>query len=171
MPEIRQFGLAISGNRRRKEELSPEDRAEILAAVSSGKSQQSVARDFNASPSSITYTINHWNTHHTLKSQARKGHPQVLTPSNKRKALITVKRNPSLTWNEVPAESGLSVSVSTLRRSLPKCYTRKWKAIYKISLTKKDVKERLTFVDYWKSHIEELKKVYKVEIGIFSILK
>ncbi len=56
----RSFGTAISGNRRRNAELSPEHRAAIVSKYESGHTPTKLAREFACARSILYDTLEHF---------------------------------------------------------------------------------------------------------------
>lgn len=71
----RSFDTVISGNRGRKAELSPEQRAAIVSKHEGGHTPTKLAREFACARSTIYDTLERFKQHNTVKSLPRSGRP------------------------------------------------------------------------------------------------
>ncbi|KNA96965.1 hypothetical protein FOXG_18208 [Fusarium oxysporum f. sp. lycopersici 4287] len=132
--EERSFGSEISGNRQFNHEFTPVQRAAIMAELRAGKSQRTVAANFNTTQGTISKTKKRWEEEEILQSRARKGRPKKLT------ALQIL---------------GLDVSIRTLKRRLQSYWRRKWRSKRRIKLSEEDAKARLKHCEFWLHHLDD----------------
>ncbi|KAF1936772.1 hypothetical protein EJ02DRAFT_326804, partial [Clathrospora elynae] len=78
------FGLEISGNCARKQELSSEMRSAIISKYETRIKVPALVTKFHASRTAIYNTINRWKNHHIVQSLPRSGQPEVLSRCEKR---------------------------------------------------------------------------------------
>ncbi|KAH6872074.1 Homeodomain-like protein, partial [Thelonectria olida] len=122
---LRTFGTIISGNRQSGQEIDPETRSAIFAAVDLGEKKSDVARDFGVSPSAVTRIIQRFEQTQSVHSQPRSGRPKSLSPRDKRAIVRKVHQNNDITRGELVYELQLPVSVTTIRRALNEINLRK----------------------------------------------
>lgn len=143
MPETREFGTIISGNRQKKQGFSPVQRAAIYAKISEGKSYRVVATEFNTSPSTAHDIFKRWKTNQTFESKPRKGRPKKLTPAEVRYITIIIKTDRRITWNALVGAMNGRISRRTLQRALQREFRRKWKVMKRIPISPETAASRL----------------------------
>jgi transposase len=146
---MRTFGTEISGNRRFKEELSPEARSVILYGLEHGQSVTELARKFKVARSTIYNTKKRFIQHNTTKSRPRKGRPQKLNETTKRWVYRLVRRRPDISWKALTIETPGQPSISTIRRVLKKYHIRKWQSKKRIPLSREVARKRYIFARLW----------------------
>lgn len=163
---LRKFGTIISGNRQPNQEINPETRAAIIAAVIAGAKRSAVARDFGVSPSAVTRIFQRFEKTGNLQSQPRSGRPKSLSPRDKRAIIRQVRIKYDLTRRELVNDLQLSVSPSTVRRTLDEENLRKWRSKKRVHLSDESAKERLSFTHIWQGKEDELAQVCGMEDGV-----
>ena len=119
---MRSFGTEISKNRKPNTELSAEARAAIIQALEDNQSPSELAKKFRVNRSTIYDTKKRFQNHTTVKSRPRTGRPEKLSDTAKRYIDTLVRRNPSITLNELVASTPDDISKSTVRRVLKQGY-------------------------------------------------
>jgi transposase len=79
MPPPRQFGQEIDHNVRRRPNLTPTQREQIIAKYQAGVSTAELVEEFGRSEHAIQYTIKKWTTHYTTQELPRSGRPHILS--------------------------------------------------------------------------------------------
>jgi transposase len=87
----RQFGTEITGNRGKKEELTPEARSGIISKWEAGVMNKDLAAEYGVHRNVIAYTINRWKKHKTVSSLPRSGRPEVTTRREQRSLVRLVR--------------------------------------------------------------------------------
>ncbi|KAJ0126857.1 N-acetylgalactosamine-6-sulfatase [Fusarium oxysporum f. sp. albedinis] len=159
--EERSFGSEISGNRQFNHEFTPVQRAAIMAELRAGKSQRTVAANFNTTQGTISKTKKRWEEEEILQSRARKGHPKKLTALQIVRINSFINRHRKITWNDVLLELGLDVSIRTLKRRLQSHWRRKWRSKRRIKLSEEDAKARLKYCEFWLRHLDDYIQVFR----------
>ncbi|KAK4244257.1 DDE superfamily endonuclease-domain-containing protein [Corynascus novoguineensis] len=146
---MREFGIDLSPNvrsiRSNRRELTPEERAAIIAARKAGVTRKALAANFRCSPLTITRTCNHFQKHHTVKSLPRKGRPQKLTHRQVQYIKYLIKRNPHINWPALQSQSNTGASINTIRKALGRDFRRKWCSIKRIHITPDTAVKRLAY--------------------------
>jgi transposase len=106
MPQPRRLGQEIDGNVRRGPNISPVDRARIIAKRVSTKE---LAAEFGRSESSIKYTIQTYSKLPTTHEQPRSGRPPTLSLNQKKIIYRKVRAAPKIEYSEL-AEHGVFVN-------------------------------------------------------------
>ncbi|KAL7892095.1 hypothetical protein HDV63DRAFT_278657 [Trichoderma sp. SZMC 28014] len=81
MSEAREFGAALSGNRKRNHEFTAIQRAAMCAKLSEGKSYRAVALEFNTSTSTAHSIFKRWIINQMFETKPRKGRPKKSKPA------------------------------------------------------------------------------------------
>jgi transposase len=81
---VRSFGTEISGNRRPKAELSPEQRIAIVYGKELGRSAISLAEEFGCGRTTIYDTWHRFQSHQTVDLLPRSGRPKLISPRAER---------------------------------------------------------------------------------------
>jgi transposase-like protein len=84
MPPPRQFGQEIDNNMRRGRNLTPTERAQIIAKYQAGVSTAELVEEFGRSEHAIQYTIKKWTTHHTTQELPHSSRPPILSTRQKK---------------------------------------------------------------------------------------
>ena len=162
---MRQFGLEISGNARSthgfRKDLTPTERAAIVAARAAGVPRKVLAQDFDCRPETISRTVKRFQDTNTYESKPRSGRPCKLSHQQRRYILQIIKRNRRMTWAAVVEDSPTRVHKNTIRRILGKHLRRKWRAIKRIQLTSERAASRLAQARYWREKSDELIQVWQ----------
>ena len=79
-PKKRAFGTVLSGNRQKGQEFSPQARAAIIAARAEGRTQASIAEEFNTSQQTIAKILKLYATTGNITPDKRIGRPKKLSP-------------------------------------------------------------------------------------------
>jgi len=164
--EERSFGSEISGNRQFNHEFTPVQRAAIMAELRAGKSQRTVAANFNTTQGTISKTKKRWEEEEILQSRARKGRPKKLTALQIVRINSFINRHREITWNDVLLELGLDVSIRTLKRHLQSHWRRKWRSKRRIKLSEEDAKARLKHCEFWLRHLDDYIQVSQLKVKL-----
>lgn len=81
MPEAREFGAVLSGNRKGNHKFTAIQRAAMCAKLSEGKSYRAVALEFNTSASTAHSIFKRWKNSQTFETKLRKGRPKKSKPT------------------------------------------------------------------------------------------
>lgn len=160
---LRNFGTVITGNRQPNQEIKPEVRAAIIAAVLAGRKRSAVAADFGVSPSAVTRILQRFEETDSLQSKPRSGRPKSLSPREKRAVVRQVRQDPDVTRKELVSNLNLPVSPSTLRRTLDELNLRKWRAKKRVFISEECAEQRLLWTQDWKGKEDELTQVTYTE--------
>jgi transposase len=126
---------AVSGNKSRGKELTPNVRGQITGKFKSGVSKNQIGKDLGISPSTVADTIRSKPERLDGKSLSRTGRPKKLSERDKRYIMILIKGNPFLTFREIRDETGLTLSRPTLRKILKESGYGNWIAKKRPKLT------------------------------------
>lgn len=91
----------------RNKELSPAERAYICGLRDGGMRPAEISRKVNKPLSTITTTLYKAPLRHNQESMPRSGRPQKASERDKRHILMTVKRDPRITWRELLKHSSI----------------------------------------------------------------
>jgi transposase len=163
--ELRAFGDILSGNRQSNQEIKPDVRAAIIAAVTAGQKQSAVARAFHISPSAVTRILQRFKETGSLDKSPRSGRPEVLSPREKRAIIRSTRTDHRVTRKQLVADLDLKVSPSTIKRALNADNMRKWRSKKRIILSKESAAQRLAFICFWSEKEDKLVEVYISELN------
>ena len=96
MPNIRVFGTEISGNRQRKNDLSPEVRAAVCGSLAAGQSPTAVAKSFKIGRATVYRTLHRFQEQNNFKSRPRTGRPRSSSTREERYIVRIVRRFPKI---------------------------------------------------------------------------
>lgn len=157
--EKRAFGTILSGNRQRNQQFSPEARAAIIAARAEGRTQRSIAEQFQTSQQTIAKILKHYNTTATITPEPRKGRQKKLSPRDIRKIKKTIRQNPRITKQQLVDSLPAPVDARTIATTLREDDLRLRKALKKIPLSAEHAANRLSFVRLWAPRDEDYREV------------
>ena len=161
----RAFGTEISGNRGINDEIKPEIRAAILAAVYTGRAQSDVTTDFSVSRMSVSRILRRFKTNGEIFSRPRSGRPKSLSPRNLRAVIRTIRQDHRITHNQLVSSVPSPIHLQTLQSALNNEGLRKCKARAKIPLDAIAAEARLSFAVKWLADEDELMRVRISEVG------
>ncbi|CAG9953242.1 unnamed protein product [Clonostachys rosea f. rosea IK726] len=150
---MRQFGVEISGNRRRGCQFSHKAKGAILGQLFAGRSARAVAAEFNTTHSTVLSLKKRFEATNSIEYKPRPGHPSKLTKAEKRYIGVLTD------------EVNKPVSVDTIRRVVHSYFKRKWKAMKRPKLTAEAARVRLYWAQAWLEDIEELVEVLLLKVG------
>lgn len=145
----RSFGTVISGNRRRKAELSPEQRTAIISKHESGHTPTKLACEFDCARSTIYDTLERFKQHNTVKSLPRSGRPIKISPRAARQIYQLARRNPNWSYLALRSQLPNPPCKSTIRSILIKYGLRKRRARKRIPLKVNSARARYRFALRW----------------------
>jgi transposase len=145
----RSFGTVISGNRRRKAELSPEQRTAIISKHESGHTPTKLACEFDCARSTIYDTLERFKQHNTVKSLPRSGRPMKISPRAARQIYQLARRNPNWSYLALRSQLPNPPCKSTIRSILIKYGLRKRRTRKRIPLKVNSARARYRFALRW----------------------
>jgi transposase len=160
MARVRQFGTEISANRRRNCEFTPVQKSAMCCDLSGGKSYRAVAGIYNTSPSTVYKIFQHWKNEKTLENKPRSGRPGKLTSAERKYIVLLAKRDRRVSYSALVGAMDGRVCLRTIQRLMKKYYSRKWRAMQRIPLSKETAKIRLRWAKAWKDDIHLLLEVF-----------
>jgi transposase len=95
----------------------------------------------------------------------RSGRPKKLSPTEVRYIVRMIKKDRSVSWNALVDKAGGHVSYKTIKRAVRAIFSRKWKSLKRPKIAKEAAARRLRFALDWLPKVEELIKVWPVEVG------
>jgi transposase-like protein len=101
MPPRRQFGAETSGNRRRRPNLTPDQRQRIIAKRQCGCTIPELAEEFGRSESTIKYTIHTYANAATMQEKPRSGRPPMLSARTKKLIYRKARAEPKIEYLEL----------------------------------------------------------------------
>ncbi|RMZ72505.1 x-pro dipeptidyl-peptidase [Pyrenophora seminiperda CCB06] len=108
MPNQRQSARIIAqNNARRKPNITPAERLEIIAKREQGVLIRELAEEYGRSQSTIKYTLHNYATTHTTHEKPRSGRPPILSPHQKKIIHRKVRANPEIRYKELAEEAVL----------------------------------------------------------------
>jgi hypothetical protein len=108
----------ISGNSRKKKELTPYVRGIIIGKREAGQTGALIARELNIPPSTVWDILNKKYDRDAGKTSKRSGRPLSYSEADKAAVFQVIKKNPFLTYAAINVETGLTLSRATYRRLL-----------------------------------------------------
>ena len=127
MDAPRRFGQKISGNARRGPNISPVQRASIIAKRQMGASIKELMAEFGRSESAIKYTIRTYTTSTTMEEKPRSGRPQILSLHSKKIIYRLVRKNPKIEYKDL-REAAVIVGADGTP-SKPPCHKTLYRAL------------------------------------------
>jgi transposase len=118
MPPPRRFGQEVDGNARRGPNISPVDRARIIAKRQLGATTAELAAEYGRSESAIKYTIRTYSSLPTTHEKPRSGRPPLLSLHQKKMIYRKARAAPKIEYSEL-AEHGVFVNEEGYRSKLP----------------------------------------------------
>jgi transposase len=161
---MRQFGVEISGNRRRGCQFSREAKGAILGQLFAGRSARAVAAEFNTTHSTVLSLKKRFEATNSIEYKPRPGRPSKLTKAEKRYIVRMVYKDREITWGALTNEVNKPVSVDPIRRVVRSHFKRKWKAMKRPKLTADAARVRLHWAQAWLEDIEELVEVLLLKV-------
>ena len=101
MPTPRQSGQEVAIDTRKRPNISPEERATIIALRESGVSVTKLAARYNRSESAIRYTIKTYTSRSTTQEQPRSGRPSVLSRHQQKLVYRAARKTPKLEYHDL----------------------------------------------------------------------
>jgi transposase len=117
----------IDPNRRRNTELSPYQRGLLVCQQLAGRSIRQIAGAVRLPPTTVQYTLEKNTQRHDGNSIPRSGRPPVLSPSDSRRILTLIKRDPFVTYHDIRRRSDITASNSTILRMLKQSGYSHWR--------------------------------------------
>ena len=137
----------------------------MLAMLAAGKSARAVAREFSTTHSTVLAIKKRWDTDQTEEKKPRSGRPKKLSRTEVRYIIRMIKKDRSVSWNALVDKAGGHVSYKTIKRAVRSVFSRKWKALERPKITKEAAARRLRFARTWLPRVEELIKVWPIEVS------
>jgi transposase len=110
----------ISGNKRRRRELTPYLRGLIIEKHEAGDSGALIARELKIPPSTISDTLREKGNRNSGKTPKQTGRPLSYSEADKAAVFRVIKENPFMTSAQINVKTGLTLSRGTYRRLLKK---------------------------------------------------
>jgi transposase len=114
MPPGRQFGAEISGNRRRRPYLTPDQRLQIIAKASAGVSTEELVKEFDRDPTTIRRVARSATTRTTTTRARGRGRPPILSRHQKKLVHQALRKNPKIQYKELQEVAQIALPDSTL---------------------------------------------------------
>jgi transposase len=135
--------IEICAKQKRNKEFSEVAKALTIREIETGRSFRAVAKDAKTSPSTVDQIVQRWNSQRTLAQEQRPRRPKKLTVREIRMILITLKQDGRITYELLVNYLGGKISRETLRRIIRVHYSRKWRAMQRILLSKQTARQHL----------------------------
>ncbi|KAJ9196306.1 hypothetical protein DTO164E3_6362 [Paecilomyces variotii] len=132
----------IDPNGRRGNELSPYTRGIIMGRVFDKVTPTKIGRDLQIARATIVSTIEKDPERDNGESLLRPGRPEALSPRDKRRVFIEIKRDPFITYDAIRANTGLNYSNTTLLKYVKQSGYGHWKAKKRPYLKPEHAKKR-----------------------------
>jgi transposase len=159
MPTPRRFGQLTDGNARRRPNITPEDRAKIIAKRECGISVRELAEEFGRSESAIKYTIRTYANAATTQEKPRSGRPPMLSLHQKKVIYRKARAAPKIEYSKLAAAAVLVAqdrtpskppSRTTLWRVLKRRGLTNYRCKKRPKLTSKHARDRRSFCERWR---------------------
>jgi len=159
-PQRRILG-EISINVKRGKELSPWERALIVAKRKAGLTYPKIAKELGIAKTTCKKTfIKHGTTRSKGLSAPRSGRPRLCDKYLKRRIVRFVQTAPDASYAEVIERLQLTVSKDTIKRVLKERHIFNWRKKKRPALTKDNARARLLFCRKYKRwSVDDWKKV------------
>ena len=118
--------MPIDSNRIRNQKLSPWLRGSIQTWAAIGLGTAEIAQKTFLTPETVKSTLLRNQRRREGITLPRSGRPQKLSACDQRTLLRFIRKYPKLTYEQVLAETGLSVSKKTVHRILKEEDIKKW---------------------------------------------
>jgi transposase len=161
MPQPRRVLGEISGNIRKRKDLNPYERGQIIGASLCGLSVRAISKHLSIPRSTIQSTLSLDRSRNNGASQPRAGRPKLTSAQDERLLLRIVRRFPKYTYKQLLAFTGLKISESTVKRILRRYHITSWRTKKRPVLTKVIAKNRYSWcqprrhwsVDKWRKYM------------------
>jgi transposase len=145
MPRKRKILGEISGNAKRRRELTPWERAKIVSKREEGLSFKKISRRTGTPKTTCIDTVHKHNNSTQGISAPRSGRPKILDPRLERRIVRFIHTAPDASYREIQTRIGLTCSKATIYRILKDHGLTNWRKRKRPALTKANARERLLF--------------------------
>lgn len=108
--------LSDTTTRKAKQQLTPLDRAFIAGAAWAGARPVDIAKHMKCGETTVRATLHKYKERGTFEDIPRPGRPKICDDDVEKRILLMLKEDPELTYNQLKAKAGITVSNATLRR-------------------------------------------------------
>ena len=136
--------------RRKKGELTPEQRSAIIYAYKNGISQSKLADNFSCTRKTIYNTLKRFEEHKSIQSLSRTGRPSKLDSRACTFLYLQARRHPFWTYKQLSAATPGHPSRSTIQRVLKQFGLSKRRSKQKIPIKPSLARRRLFFARKWR---------------------
>ena len=145
MPPRTPLGPITPNTIRKRTELSPRKRGQILGMRDAGTPVSRIARVLNTPQTTIFTTLRRHEQRPHGKSMPRAGRPKVLDLRDQRTILRIIRLDPRITYRRLIEQSGVTCSQRTVQRMLKEHGIKNWVAKKHSLLTEEHAAIRLTW--------------------------
>ena len=128
MPTPRRPLGVIDGNIKKRKELTPYKRGQIVGARKTGAQIAAIINELDVTESTAKYTLRHASQRTEGASKPRAGAPKRYTERDEQNILRFVRKPPKTKYAEIKRHCGLAISLSTIKRVLRANNILSWRA-------------------------------------------